>query len=96
LPLRETDSRSFEKGGITGTLRKTLVTTNPIESANDIVKAFARRVKHWRGSSMVLRWVGSGLVKAESQFRRVKGHAAMPNLVAALESLSLNESKEVA
>lgn len=82
--------------GIGGTLRRTLVTTNPIESANDIVKAFARRVKRWRGSSMVLRWVGSGLVTAESQFRRVKGHAAMPQLVAALESLSLNESKDVA
>jgi len=82
--------------GIGGTLRRTLVTTNPIESANDIVKAFSLRVKRWRGSSMVLRWVGSGLVKAESQFRRVKGHAAMPQLVAAIESMSLNESKDVA
>lgn len=82
--------------GIRGTLRRTLVTTNPIESANDIVKAFAARVKRWRGSSMVLRWVGSGLVKAERQFRRVKGHSAMPQLVAALESHSLKDSKDVA
>lgn len=82
--------------GIGGTLRRTLVTTNPIESTNDIVKAFSRRVKRWSGSSMVLRWVGSGLVKAEDQFRRVKGHAAMPQLVAALESVSLKESKDVA
>lgn len=82
--------------GIGGTLRRTLVTTNPIESANDIVKAFSRRVKRWRGSSMVLRWVASGLVRAESQFRRVKGHAAIPQLVAAIENHSLNGSKGVA
>ena len=59
--------------GITGTLRKTLLTTNPVESAIEVVKHHARRVKRWNGSAMVLRWVGSGLVRAEQQFRRVKG-----------------------
>jgi transposase-like protein len=61
------DALTVHRLGIGGTLRRTLVTTNPIESANDIVKALSRRVKHWRGSSMVLRWVGSGLVQAESR-----------------------------
>lgn len=82
--------------GVTGTLRKTLVTTNPIESANDIVKSNARRVKRWNGSSMVLRWVGTGLLKAEAQFRRVRGHKQMGLLVAALENDSLSEGKDVA
>ncbi len=45
---------------------------------------------------MVLRWVGSGLLKAENQFRRVKGHTAMPKLIAALENVSLSEGKDVA
>lgn len=82
--------------GITGALRKTLITTNPIESAFEIVKTNSRRVKRWNGSSMVLRWVGTGLVKAENQFRRVKGHNAMPKLIAALENVSLNQNKRSA
>ncbi|MDP6408755.1 MAG: hypothetical protein QGI46_05210 [Planctomycetota bacterium] len=55
-----------------------------------------RRTKASGGSAMVLRWVGTGLLKAERQFRRVKGHAAMPQLVAALESASLSDDKAVA
>ena len=82
--------------GVTGSLRKTLVTTNPIESANDIVKANAHRVKRWNGSAMVLRWIGTGLVKAEAQFRRVRGYKQMELLVAALENDSLSEGKDVA
>ncbi len=82
--------------GITGALRKTLVTTNPVESAIEIVKTNARRVKRWNGSAMVLRWVGTGLVKAERQFRRVRGYKQMHLLVAALENDSLSEGKGVA
>lgn len=82
--------------GVTGALRKTLATTNPIESANDIVKTNARRVKRWNGSAMVLRWIGTGLVKAEAQFRRVRGFKQMVLLVAALENDSLSEGKDVA
>jgi len=82
--------------GVTGALRKTLVTTNPIESANDIVKTNARRVKRWNGSAMVLRWIGTGLVKAEAQFRRVRGFKQMKRLVAALENDSLSQGKDVA
>ena len=82
--------------GITGTLRKTLLTTNPIESAIEVVKHHARRVRRWNGANMVLRWAGSGLVRAEHQFRRVKGHEKIPQLVAALENVSLKISKDVA
>jgi transposase-like protein len=82
--------------GVSGALRSTLVTTNPIESAFDIVKHNARRVKRWNGASMVLRWAGTGLLKAESRFRRIKGHKAMSQLMAALHNASLSEGKHVA
>ena len=101
--INESAAASLEEGfeetltvhrlGIEGRLRRTLVTTNPIESAFDLVRTHARRVKRWRGSSMVMRWAGSGLVRAEQQFRRVKGFSAIPVLVAALENESLKESK---
>ena len=89
------ETLSVHRLGITGALRKTLTTTNPIESAIEIVKANSSRVKRWNGSAMVLRWMGTGLVKAESQFRRVKGHKAMHQLVAALQNLSLSQGKDV-
>ena len=82
--------------GVTGSLRKILNSTNPIESAFDIVTQRAHRVKRWSCSSMVICWIGSGLVRAESQFRRVTDYTAIPKLVAALESLSLTDAKEVA
>ncbi len=90
------DTLTVHRLGIRGSLRKTLVTTNPIESAFEIVKTNSRRVKRWNGSSMVLRWAGTGLVKAENQFRRVRGYTAMPKLIAALENESLSENKQPA
>jgi putative transposase len=89
------DTITVHRLGVTGALRKTLQTTNPIESANDIIKTNARRVKRWNGSAMVLRWVGTGLVRAEAQFRRVRGHKEMQILVAALEDQHLPESELV-
>jgi transposase-like protein len=82
--------------GLIGALSKTLLTTNPVESAIEIVKHHARRVRRWNGAPMVLRWTASGLVRAERQFRRVKGHEKIPQLITALQNLSLNNSKDVA
>ena len=36
---------------------------------------------------MALRWTVSALMEAERKFRRAKGHADMPRLVAALDAL---------
>ncbi len=104
--IHESASASLQEGfeetltvhrlAITGTLRKTLFSTNPIESTFDIVTTHASRVKRWNGSSMVMRWVGSGLVRAEAQFRRVRGYNAIPKLIAALEAWSLTNAKAVA
>ena len=45
----------------------------------------ARNVKHWQGGAMLLRGVGAGVVRASAGFRRVRGHADMPKLNAALD-----------
>jgi len=67
-------------------LWKTLRSTNVIESAFSIVRVVCRNVKRWRPGNQVERWVGSGLVVAEKQFRRIDGHRALPGLIAALEA----------
>jgi hypothetical protein len=47
-------------------------------------------------SSMGLRWLGSGPVKVENWFLRRKARSAVSQLVAALESISLKDTRNVA
>jgi putative transposase len=70
--------------GITGSLAKTLTTSNPIESMISIARATNRNVTRWRDGQMVLRWTAAGMLNAQRSFRRVKGYKQMPQLVAAL------------
>ena len=67
-------------------LWKTFRSTNVIESAFSIVRVVCRNVKRWRPGNQIERWVGSGLVVAEKQFRRIDGYRALPGLIAALEA----------
>jgi transposase-like protein len=74
------------KLGVAGALRRTLVTTNPIESVLSVTRRVTARVTRWRDGDMRRRWCAAGLLRAESKFRRVKGHRAMPSLLKALEA----------
>lgn len=67
-------------------LERTLVTTNPIENLNSVIRTTHHNVKRWQDGTMVLRWVAAGLQEATKGFRRLKGHAGMPKLVAALRA----------
>src|ERR1019366_3222905 len=57
-----------------------------IESAFSIVEHVCRNVKRWHGSDQRERWVGSGLLVAEKQFRRVQGYKQIPALIKELEA----------
>jgi len=76
-------------------LRKTLASTNVIESAFSIVETVCRNVKRWHGGDQRERWVGSGLLVAQKQFRRVTGHKQIPALIRELESLAPSKSEVV-
>jgi putative transposase len=69
-------------------LRKTLASTNVIESAFSIVEKVCKNVKRWHGGDQRERWVGSGLLVAEKQFRRIQGHKHIPALIRELEALT--------
>jgi len=73
------------KLGLPDLLRRTLATTNPVESALSVAAKVTARVKRWRDGNMRLRWCTAGLLRAEEGFRRVKGHKQMPLLVEALD-----------
>jgi transposase-like protein len=76
-------------------LRKTLASTNVIESAFSIVERVCSNVKRWHPGDQRERWVGSGLLVAQKQFRRVQGHKQIPNLLRELESLVPSKSEVV-
>jgi hypothetical protein len=65
-------------------LRRTLASTNVIESAFSIVETVCRNVKRWHRGDQMERWVGSGLLLAECQFRKVRGYREISLLMASL------------
>jgi transposase-like protein len=67
-------------------LRRSLATTNAAESLLSRTRHVKRNVKRWRGGQMMLRWVAAGVLEAVKGFRRLKGYADMPMLVAALRA----------
>lgn len=67
-------------------LRRSLATTNAAESLLSRTRHVKRNVKRWRGGQMMLRWVAAGVLEAVKGFRRLKGYADMPALVAALRA----------
>ena len=70
---------------VPATVRKSLCSTNIIESAFSVVETVCRNVKRWRGGDQYLRWVGSGLLWAESRWNRLRGYKELPILVKELE-----------
>jgi putative transposase len=73
--LRESLEEMFTVArlGITGTLARTLTTSNPIEPMISIARTTNRNVTHWRDGQMVLRWTAAGMINAQRSFRRVRG-----------------------
>jgi putative transposase len=76
-------------------LRKTMASTNVIESAFSIVEHVCKNVKRWHGGDQRERWVGSGLLVAEKQFRRIVGHKQIPTLIRELEVLATSKPEVV-
>lgn len=72
-------------------LRKTMATTNPIESAFSIVEKICGNVKQWSGGDQRLRWVASALLFSESRFRRLPGFVQIPYMVKETELLTLKQ-----
>jgi putative transposase len=73
--------------GVHRALRKTLASTNVIESAFSVVEQVTGRVKRWRGGDMRWRWCAAGLLHAEQHFRRVDGYRHIGALMAALDRI---------
>ena len=74
-------------------LRKTLHSTDPIESMFSTVRDCAcllsrqeGNLKRYRGSRIAQRWLGAALLHCEPGFKRVKGYAGIKQVMAAIEA----------
>ena len=67
-------------------LRKTLLSTNPIESMFSLVRHRERNIKRSRGSAMLQRWLGAGLLYCEQPCKRVNGFAGIAQVLATIEA----------
>ncbi len=85
--LREgiTETLTLTRLGITGSLKRTLASTNPCESMIECVRRTSRNVKRWRSGEMALRWTAAGMLEAERQFRRIIGYRDLGSLAVAIE-----------
>jgi transposase-like protein len=95
--LREgmTETLTLTRLGITGSLRRTLVSTNPIESMIECVRRTSRNAKRWQSGEMSLRWTAAGMLEAKRQFRRIIGYQQLAKLAVAIErDLARSETTE--
>jgi transposase-like protein len=72
--------------GLSGTLRRSLATTNPLESVNSQFRTHAQNVKRWTNGMQVLRWLASASLFLEDKFHRLEGYRDLLQLQAALRS----------
>lgn len=71
---------------VTGLLRKTLHSTNPIESMFSTVRDAEGNVKRYRNSRMMQRWLASVLLYCEKGFNRIQGYASIPDAIRTIEA----------
>ena len=81
-------------------LRRSLASTNIIESMNSVIRRVCRNVKRWRDANMALRWTSAGMFEAQKGFRRIKAYKQLPILKQALidhrEKAKLDQLKDAA
>jgi putative transposase len=80
------ETLTLHRLNVPGELRRSLRSTNLIESAISVVRTATGRVKRWRQGDMRLRWSAAGLLAAEKRFRRVRGYKSMAVLLANVDA----------
>jgi putative transposase len=68
------------------TLRRSIASTNGIESSFSVTDKICRQVKRWQGSDQRLRWVASALLFTESRWNRIQGYGHVEALVSAMKA----------
>jgi transposase-like protein len=93
--LNESAVRSLDEGleetltlhrlGVGPMLRRSLMTTNLLESVFSGVEQRTGRVDRWWNSNQKQRWLAAALLAIEPRLRRVRGYHALPQLREAIQ-----------
>ncbi len=73
---------------IPGLLRKSLRSTNAIESGFSVVAKNIKNVKNWKNGTMVQRWVSAALLDVESRAHRIEGYRSISVLITQISRLT--------
>jgi putative transposase len=87
------ETLTVHRFGVGALLRRTLSSTNPIESCLSTVERVARNVKRWREGDQSLRWTATGLLEAEKKFNRIKGYREIGVLNHRLNPSTVQQAK---
>lgn len=68
-------------------LRKTLHSTNPIESMFSMVRDCEGNIKRYRGTGMSQRWLAAVCLHCEKGFKKVKGYRSIASVVKKIEAM---------
>lgn len=76
---------ALHKLNVPATLHVSLLSTNAIENVMRNYRAQTAKVSRWRlETDQISRWTATALLHVERRFHRIKGHADLPQLLAAL------------
>jgi transposase-like protein len=76
---------ALHKLNVPATLNLSLLSTNVIENVMLNYRRHTAKVSRWQpATEQISRWTATALLKAQEGFRRLKGYADLPNLIAAL------------
>jgi putative transposase len=70
--------------GVSGSLRKSLYSTNPIESMIFGIRHKMEKVTNWKSSKkkdQILRWMASSILAQQKKMRRLRGHQQVGQLI---------------
>lgn len=85
LEARRDEVLAFHRLNVPATLNVTFLSTNHIENVMGNARGTIGRICRWHDdTNQVARWMGVALLRAQSGFRRVRGHQQLGELVAAL------------
>ena len=90
------DTIAVHKLGVPEVLRRSLRSTNPIESCFSMTRKFCHNVKNWKNADMAMRWAGAMLQESQKRFRRLMGYRSMSVLLTALRTQEVDSISQTA
>jgi hypothetical protein len=79
------ETLTLHRLGVGAMLRRSLMTTNLLESVFSGAEQRTGRVDRWRSSNQKQRWLAGALLDMKPRLRRVRGYRALPQLREAIQ-----------